>query len=269
MSRMSRIALALCSILASLAIASGAPRQPAKAAAPAGPRLRALNYDLQGADGPLAAHRYHLLAALVMYLQPDLVALHHCRGTGPVEEENATAALARSLGMYHAFQPYERGGVVGSAILSRFPLNASGPASVSTRSPAVPGIRAQLWVRGKLLRVLALRPASARQSQDAARLVAAAMKGRDNPSWLLMASFSPSQAMETVKAWGRSGLQDALVAARSSPQATYPAASPQERLDFILLTPNLRPALRGTRVVRDQRAAALSLHLPVEATLAF
>lgn len=240
------------------------------AAALAGPpHLRALNCDLKKGAGPLPEIRYRELAALLLYAHPDIAVLHNARslpaapGQGPVE------SLARSLRMYYLFEPVLPGRDVGSALLSRYPIRAGGALSASARDPWVPGLRAELSLGKKTLRVMAVRPSSRAEANASGEIVARAVTAQPEAHWLVMASLDPGWGLDAVKAWGRAGLQDAAVASKGKTEPTFPASAPRERLDFILISGSLRAGLGSLKVLRDARARGLADHLPVEVTLAY
>jgi hypothetical protein len=52
-------------------------------------------------------------------------------------------------------------------------------------------------------------------------------------------------------------------------EPTYPAAAPKERLDFLLVSANLRPYLRGVRVVREAKQRTPAERLPLELTITY
>jgi hypothetical protein len=230
-------------------------------------RLRAVNYDLLTAQGALEEARYRELGAALLYLRPDIAMFHNARGG--LAGRSALAELSRSLQMYHAFEPWAPGEELGTALLSRYPIRVTHPLSTSAAVGPVPGLRGEVVVTGKLLSVLGVRPGSAAQARAAGEVVAKAVNARPKAQWLVMATFEPGASMEAVKAWGRAGLQDALVASRSKLEPTFPAAQPKDRLDFILISGNLRPGLVSARVPHDARFQRLALHLPVEVTWAY
>jgi len=244
--------LALCVALLSSAAALAAQT-----------RLRAVSFDLTR-----QSLTHQQLRSLLLYLEPDVVGLHGYRHESPdLPGPGALAALARSLRMYYHFEPVVPGSNVGSALLSRFPLTKASPLS-SSSATRVPGMRADLTVAGNRLRLALVRPDSPAASRAASEVVAKLTRESSRRQVIVMASFDPGSAMGAVKAWGEAGLQDASVALRKA-EPTYPAAAPKERLDFMLVSANLRPYLRGVRVVREAKQRTPAERLPLELTITY
>jgi endonuclease/exonuclease/phosphatase family metal-dependent hydrolase len=197
----------------------------------------------------------------LMYLQPDVLALQSLRDRPEIAgAPGPVASMAKSLRMYYAYEPAYPGADFGSALLSRYPIAKHAPISASAENKLA-GLKADLKVRGATVKVALIRPrdqAEAKLSEAAvAKLVREAQKHR----LVLMASFD-SNPMDTVKAWGRAGLQDAAVALRK-PQPTYPASGPKERLDYFLVNTKMRPNLKSVGVVTDPRLRGKAEHLPI------
>lgn len=229
--------------------------------APGRPPIRTINLDMN----QRAVNTAQLQSAL-MYLRPDLLAMHSVLAAdGLNERTGAIASMARSLGMYYVYQPAAASGA-GEALLSRHRIVRHSRLSGST-TQAVPGLKAEVKVAGKTLPLVMARPRSAAEGRRCVELVSRILKQEPQRPLVVLASFDPGMAMEAVKGWGRAGLHDAAVALRRA-EPTFPALRPTERLDFVLVTPNLRPKLKKIRLIEDSRLRGASDHLPVEVTFA-
>jgi len=235
---------------------------PAFAAIGATSRVRAVSYTL-----PEDAIASQELRALLLYLQPNILALHDVPAAAAAGSQSQLAALAGSLGMYYAYQPASSRRDPGCALLSRYPVQKVSPLPRSG-SQSVTGMSVQVRVGMASLQVAVVRPNSDSARKAAVDIVSRLVKQEPKQHLLLMASFDPGMVMDTVKGWGQAGLQDAAVALKDA-QATFPADRPTQRLDFVLVSANLRPSLKEMRVVRNRAARALGGHLPVELTFVY
>ncbi len=258
------VGLALCTAVAGEAEAGARARG-------AGRTIRALNYDLEGAQGAGGALRgvaYESLTALLMYLAPDLVALHNVAVAERGEAGSETArALALSLGMYSVSHPTMPGGRTGSALLSRYPIRASTRLSGGPAGGGVGAFTAEVEIEGRRLSLLVARPPSAAAATatigEVTRLASAGPEER----WLVFVSFAPeAKAAAALESWRAVGLVDPAAALGVRAVATFPRPRPEQRLDFVLASAGL--TLRGYRVVDDPRLRHLGTRLPVELRLA-
>jgi hypothetical protein len=226
-------------------------------------RFRAVSYDLAR-----QTVRHQLVKSLLLYEHADLLGLSNLREwAGPQSEEPPLAALAASLNMYYAYRSAFPGANYGSALLSRYPIRRTGAFS-GAKGKRLLGMTAEVDAGGERLRVVLVRPDSPAAGRTASDSVPRIVKAHPDQRLLVMASFDPGAAMGAVKAWGRAGLQDAAVALRRE-EPTFPAARPVERLDFILISGNLRPGLQESRVIREPKLRGAGDHLPLEVTFAF
>lgn len=244
-----------------LLIALGALLLCAAVSSAASVRMVAVNVDLSK-----KALNVQQMKSALLYMNTDLVAIHNV--PQPAEARGGTASLAslaQSLRMYQAYVPAYPGADFGSALLSRYPIRK--PTAIAD-SPAkrLQGLTAEIRIDKRMLEVVMIRPTSKAEGDYAVALVSQLLKGARKRHLVLMASFDSGMALDTVKGLGRAGLQDAAVALRSL-QSTYPAASPKERLDFFLISPSLRPHLKGMKRVKSALLRGGSDHLPL--TLGF
>jgi endonuclease/exonuclease/phosphatase family metal-dependent hydrolase len=126
------------------------------------------------------------------------------------------------------------------------------------------GLSATVSIGSRRYTVLAVRPPSATVDGDAIEAVSAAVKDQPGTASLVLASFNAKAgAADALKAWTKAGLADP----RAGNAATYPAAKPAERADFVLVSAGMRSQVKSYRVIRDRRLAEVSAHLPVAVTL--
>jgi len=233
---------------------------------------RALNYDLQTADGPLSVASYRQLDSLLLYLQPDIAVLHNLRASTQTTRgtQQQAASLARSLSMYYAFQPATAGADFGSALLSRFPITSIDRLTAEGTGDGFAGLRAEVRAGNRTYCILVVRPGSAAAAQLAVDAVSRAVQADPRARWLVFASFDPDAGADAAfSAWREAGLLDPAAALNLTPAPTYPRARPTQRLDYILVSGSLQTALRGTRVLRGNRLRELGDHLPVEVSFVY
>jgi len=249
---------------------SAPPKRAPRAAKPVAPAtkqppaprgaLRVLNYDLQGPKGPLPVEQYSEIKALVMYLDPDVLALHNVQRSAGDATGKPLAQIATSLNLYYAFQPLTD--TLGSAVLTKYPITKA--TYLAEQSGAAMGMQVTVGVGGQSYLVLVVRPPNPAISREATQVVASAIAAAPAGRQLVLASFSPGTAIGgALKAWGKAGLADPGTGRRGPSVATYPTEKPKERLDFIMVS---RDLLAGARyeVVRLGRLEKLSAHLPVQ-----
>jgi endonuclease/exonuclease/phosphatase family metal-dependent hydrolase len=252
MTTRSRVVLvALCALLLSALTSMAAPP----------PRFRAINLDLTQ-----KAFNAQQMRAVLFYLRPDVLAIHNVRPPADAQGGNGSiASIAGSLNMYSAYEPAYPGADFGSALLSRYRIKKPTPISTSP-TKHLQGMKADIVMRtGGTLTVVLVRPTSAQEAKDAVDVVSQLVRGGKKQHLILMASFDTGAAMDTIKAWGRAGLQDAAVALRTV-QPTFPADKPAERLDYFLVSPSMRPHLRAIKRIRSAVLRSGSEHVPIELT---
>lgn len=233
---------------------------------------RALNYDLQTAEGPLSAANYRQVKSLLLYLQPDIAVLHNLRASTQTARgtQQQAASLARSLSMYYAFEPAAAGADFGSALLSRFPITSTDRLTSEGVGGGFAGLRAEVRAGNRTYRILVVRPGSGASGQLAVDAVSRALQANPRARWLLFASFDPDAGADAAfSAWREAGLLDPAAVLGLTPAPTYPRTQPTQRLDYILVSGSLQTALRGTRVVRGARLRELGDHLPVEVSFVY
>ena len=236
--------------------------------------LRLVNVDLTGAQGPLVPVRYAQLRSLLLYMEADILVLHAARGAtggraGHVQQ------LASSLGMYCAYLPATPEAQVGTAVISRHRFGdamAVSPQEEQGGLVTVGGIDVRVGARPLTLLVMKAAPAGESGATEAA--VARAVEGiaellgaRPSGRFVALTSFgSEALAQAALEGLTQAGLVDAL-SASGRKAFTFPAARPDQRLDFILTSSNLERAAPRVRVLIPRGIAGLSQHLPVELTL--
>jgi len=252
--------LMLCSLLASVGAAV--------AGAPSGPQagLVVLNYDLQGAKGPLPVAQFGQLKALLMYLTPDVVALHSVLKDAGGTAGSVLAQAALAMDMYYAYQPMDDR--VGSAVLSRYPIRGA-TALFDDKTETTLGVQLTVQAEAASYHLFVVRPPTAAVSRTTTAAVLQQTKALAGTSYLVCASFGPAGgAKQALAEWTRAGMYDPLGKLRRPGPETYPYARPKDRLDLVLLGPKLRGSLRRSEVMqKNARLAGLSEHLPVVVTL--
>lgn len=239
-------------------------------------RLRLVNLDLTGAQGPLNPARYAQLRSLLLYMDADILVLHAATGAtggraGHVQQ------LARSLGMYCAYLPAAQEAQTGTAVMSRHRFEESTTVSLG-QAPGglVTAGGIDVRVGARPLTLLVMNAAATGESGAAVEAVAGAveriaelLEARPDGHFVALASLgSEALAQTALEGLTQAGLADALSA--SGRQAfTFPAIQPDQRLDFILASANLERAATRSRVLTPQGMARLSQHHPVELTLSY
>jgi len=207
-------------------------------------------------------------------MDADIIVLHAARGTtgrraGHVQQ------LARSMAMYCAYLPAAQEAQTGTAVMSRHRFGDSTTFSPQEEQGAlVTAGGIDMRVGARRLTLLVMNAAPVGESGAAEEAVARAVEGiaklleaRPDGHFVALASFgSEALAQTALEGLTQAGLADAL--SGSGRQAlTFPAARPEQRLDFILTSANLEPAAPRARVLTPQGMARLSRHLPVELTI--
>jgi endonuclease/exonuclease/phosphatase family metal-dependent hydrolase len=229
-----------------------------------------LDWDLKGKQGAAPATSYRQVKALLMYAQPDVVALQNARGEAKAggKDNSPLATLARSLGMYYAFAPATPGREIGCGLLSRYPIRSSSPLAAAGEA-SLAGLQAQIEYMRHLTSVILVRPEDAQSSNAAVAAVAALVAADRQGSYLVLGSWdAAADADAAVQAWTTAGLAEAGAALGKRTPATYPQAKPTERLDRVLVSQDLRPSLRTVEAVHHPTVRAVSDRLPLQVTLA-
>jgi endonuclease/exonuclease/phosphatase family metal-dependent hydrolase len=234
-------------------------------AAPRAAHLLAVNLDLQGKKPQLSPQGLEQLRAMLLYVQPDVVALHSVQTSMTQGGESASLVrIASALGMYYVFQPTTD--AVGSALLSRYRIQ---PNATSLNAPAgaAVGLQATLDTPGAPTVVRVVRPPSAAVDKGAIAAVIDDLKAAPAARSILLASFNPGSGAGAARAaWVKAGLVDPA-AGRRVATATFPAAKPAQRADLILVSAALKSQVVSYQVLRPRRVEEVSDHLPVAVTL--
>jgi endonuclease/exonuclease/phosphatase family metal-dependent hydrolase len=233
--------------------------------------LRVLEWDLKGKAGVAAATSYQQVRSLLMYAEPDVVALHNARGEakGASKEGSPLAALAQSLGMYYAFAPEAPGADVGGGLLSRYPIRSSKPLTAEAPKGSLAGMQAEIEYMRRITNVILVRPENEDGSKAATAAVAKLVSADQQGAYVILGSWdSAADAEAAVKEWQKAGLVEAGAELNKKTPATYPQAKPTERLEYVLVSQNLRRSVRGVELVRHPAVKAISDRLPLEVTLA-
>jgi endonuclease/exonuclease/phosphatase family metal-dependent hydrolase len=229
--------------------------------------LRVVSYNVRHGRGLDERVDLARTAAVIRALDPDLVALQEIdecvARSGGIDE---AAELGRALGMQHAFGSFMdyQGGRYGMAILSRLPIRTVEPITLPPGNEPRVALRVELelpdrtslslvgvhfdWVADDTFRfaqALALCERLDAQTQP----------------YLVVGDFNDGPASRTLGLF-RARAQEA--AKPRGAQATYPADSPTQEIDFVFAAPPKAWSVREVRVV-DERAA--SDHRPVLAVL--
>jgi endonuclease/exonuclease/phosphatase family metal-dependent hydrolase len=274
--RLVSIVLAATLLLTALGFAAAPP--PTARPPSMGP-IAVMTYNVHqafGMDGVLDVPR---IAATIAAEDPDIVALQESDTVRLTSEGvDVVRYLATTLGYEEAYGPPTREQTYGVAILSRFPI-------LSWRYLLLPSlddqrvlVEARLDVRGTVLTVFAVHLGLTQEERmlqivDVLARTASApdpkvLLGDFNscPGGLCPGFEGPS---DTVYAQVAAGWQDTWTAtggAANDPRAfTFPAAAPEERIDYVFV--------RGVAVVAAYTAGppsprSASDHLPVVAVLA-
>ena len=270
--------LAICLALAACASAPHAvPSSTARRATTA--TLRVMTYNIHAGHGDIDR-----TAATIRALAPDIVGLeevdvHWADRSGFVDQANR---LGASLGMAVRFAPiYELPGVTdtapkrmfGVALLSRYPivvwendtltrLSTQTENAVPTRMPGL--LAATIDVHGTTVRVFVTH-LDYRKDPSVRRTQVAEMLARIGPvasPTLLLGDMNASpDAAELQPLFSR--LRDSW-SPTAGPGFTYPADTPTERIDYVLVSPNERVDTAFVPVVPDA-----SDHRPVVVDLSF
>lgn len=268
--------------------------------------MRVLTYNIHGwrTPTPEAALNLDAVEQVIGDAEADLVGLNEVFHPWPTDEGPALAALAARLGLYFAFGPAMKaeqspsGVPYGNALLSRWPILAYAAHRLGVGTDGEPrgllearvrlpnGRPLTLYVthldhRSEALRLEQWRAALTWLTRERGRphLVIGdfnALSARDYPDEEAVRALHaaraahtwPTPAFDLVAQIEKAGYGDAFALAGVGDGATFPAAAPEMRIDYIFL-----PAERAGDLVHCWRwehplAAAASDHLPVCAELA-
>lgn len=247
--------------------------------APAGVPLRVMSYNIRYGDGDLAR-----TAAAIRSAAPDVVALQEVDvHWGPRSDfVDQASALGARLRMHVRFAPiYQLPGAgaaqpareFGVALLSRYPirhfrnhtltrLSTQAAAPVPTPMPGL--LAATIDVRGTAVRVFNTHLDYRADPRVRARQVAELLAhvGASGAPTLLFGDLNAEPDAPELQPLLRR-LRDAWPRASraAGAGATYPAAAPAKRIDYVLVSPHFR--VRAASVP----AASASDHRPVVADL--
>ena len=270
--------LIVCIALVACASATGAIRSPAARSVP-GTTLRVMTYNIHAGHGDIDR-----TAATIRALSPDIVGLeevdvHWAERSGFVDQ---AGRLSQSLGMPVRFAHiYELPGAsvdapkreFGVALLSRYPivtwendtitrLSTQAENPVPLRMPGL--LAATIDVHGTPVRVFVThldyrKDPSVRRTQVTEML--ARIGAVDSPTLLLGDMNASPDAAELQPLFAR--MHDSWLTT-AGPGFTYPADTPTERIDYVLVSPNGKVDTAFVPVV-----PAASDHRPVVVDLSF
>ncbi|MDX6739170.1 endonuclease/exonuclease/phosphatase family protein [Actinocorallia sp. A-T 12471] len=259
------------------------PLPTPSAAHPRDNGLRVATYNVHAGSGSDGVFDLPRLTAALRKLDADVLGLQEVdvRWGDRSGWLDLAGELGRTLGMsvhtgpIYSLDPVTPGGPrreYGNAILSRHPVTATENHEItrlSTQTPDPSPVRAPgfpeavIDVRGTPVHVYAthldFRPDPAVRRAQVADMLAVLGDG-GGAARVLMGDFNAeADAPELAPLW--TAFTDAWTAAGTGPGATYPAADPRERIDYVTVSGRVRVA--SVEVVR----ADASDHLPVVADL--
>lgn len=237
-------------------------------ALPAPPKqLRVLTYNIHHGEGMDDQFDYERLAAVIMSVDPDLVALQEVdRGTGRASGVDQPAVLGELTGMHPYFaeaMPYD-GGSYGEAVLTRYPVLEAWTVPLSCEQGqeprAVAAVRLRPWGDNGPEVVFAgthlchqsasTRLQQAREINDAFP----AIHGRA----IIAGDFNFTPDAVAYNEMARRWTDTALLF--GDPQPTIPATHPRARIDYVFTRPAGAWRIVEVRVIDEQVA---SDHTPV------
>jgi endonuclease/exonuclease/phosphatase family metal-dependent hydrolase len=245
--------------------------------------LRVASYNIQAGIGTDGVFDLDRTAAALRDTGADVIGLQEVDGHWSDRSEFADEAevLARSLGMNVYFAPIYALPTIGApdrrfgtAVLSRFPIVWSHDhefTRLSTQdadprpapAPGFPEVR--ILVHGAMVRVFATHldyradpGIRARQVTEMLHLI-----GSEPRRTVLLGDFNAQpDAPELIPLW--TTLVDALAKSTDIEQPTFPAATPDRRLDFVVVSPDVEI---GHAFVPDFAGVQASDHRPAVADL--
>ncbi|MGC8781698.1 MAG: endonuclease/exonuclease/phosphatase family protein [Anaerolineae bacterium] len=268
--------------------------------------MRVLSYNIHGwrSAASDAAFNLDILEQVIGDANADLVGLNEVFHPQPTDEGPALAALAARLGMYFAFGPAmtaaqsPTGIPYGNALLSRWPILAYAAHRLGGGTDGEPrgllegrvllptGRPFTLYVthldhRSEAIRLEQWRAALTWLTRERGRphLVIGdfnALSGRDYPAEAAVQALRatraargwPAPAFDLVAQIEKAGYCDAFAHAGIGDGATFPAAAPEIRIDYIFLPAERAADLLSCRRWEHPLAASASDHLPLLAELA-
>jgi len=268
--------------------------------------MKVLTYNVHGWQSPEGGSNLDLVAEIIAASAADVVGLNEVFHPSVATDEPPLSVLAAQLNMAYAFGPTQPAALhpnhppYGNALLSRWPVVAH---AAHHLSPVISyGKRGLLEVRVQLpsgapftiyVTHLDHRSEEVRVAQWSAANTWL-LRDRDRPH-LLIGDFNalaqtdyetpgarqrlaeyqaqrgwPAPAFDLVDQVLRAGYIDAFVAAGNNPMsgATYPAAAPERRIDYIFLSSPAAGALRACTAFAAETGPKASDHIAVCAELA-
>ena len=208
-------------VIAVLAVSLGAAGAGSPPAAPN--TLTIINYDLQGRKGPLPVAQYEQLQSLIMYLNPDVIAVHNVLAEAGGDATKPLAKTAQALEMYYAYQPLDD--KLGSALLARYPLR-NATCLFDQKTQASLGMQLAMQVGPRSYNLLIVRPPTVTVSRSATTGVLQQTKALVGSDFMVLASFSPGDgAKSSLAAWKKAGMFDALARLGSPGRPPTPTRS--------------------------------------------
>ncbi len=147
-----------------------------------------MDYDLQGARGPLEVAQFAQLKNLLLYSTADVMALHTVLQEAGRSADTVLAQAALAMNMYYAYQPLDDR--LGSALLSRYPIQQAS-CVFDEKTKATMGMTVQLLVENRPYTILVVRPPTAAVARVAPETVQAQLKALGGSDYIVLASFGP------------------------------------------------------------------------------
>lgn len=229
--------------------------------------LRILAYNVKhglGMDGRVDLER---IAAVIRSLEPDVVTLQEIDSvttrTGLVDQAARLGELTGLRAIFGGFMDY-RGGRYGMALLSRYPIleweNHRLPDGAEPRSALAARIEVLRPGYGRALQVVVvgvhLYATAEERLAQAERMVD--LFANEAAPVILAGDFNSLPGSGVIRLLEETG--EWYRPAKQGPPSTFPSDEPEREIDFILLRPRDRFAVREHRVVPETVA---SDHRPV------
>ena len=266
--------------------------------------MRVLTYNVHGWQKPDGGSNVELIAGVIAASAPDLVGLNEVFHPFGEESQPALEALSSRLGMHFAFgatQPADptKHPPYGNAVLSRWPIQAHAAhhlapvvsygkrGMLECRVLRPSGSSLTIYVthldhRKEQLRLEQWSSANSWLLRDRNRLhlllgdfnALAATDYPDDAALTRLTAYQaengwPTPAFDLVQQVLKAGYVDTFVAAGHPPAtgATFPADTPERRIDYIFLPAAFASSLRVCVPFSNGAAASASDHLPVLAEI--
>lgn len=231
--------------------------------------VRVMDYNLHNGFSTAGQLNIDALAQVIQAQQPDIVLLQEVsRGWVVNGSLDSLNWLARRLGMpYHHFTP-AADVLWGTAVLSRYPIRHAEDHPLPPRNLPLNRSFAYLEIevgRSEPLRVINTHfhhlesDSSIRRRQT--ETVLSFLGDRPLRRFILTGDLNATPTALEIEQLYRRGFTDVVTAAGVSPEETFPSFAPVRRLDYILVSPDLR----ASAVVIPRSTA--SDHLGIAATL--